>query len=135
MAELLQADADVRIPLVPDPDVAREQADGHREHRRDLELTRLERERLAHAAAAALDGAHRGPRLGQERPPRGRERDAARQPLDQAPVQLFLERTDVLRQRRLRDADRAGGAREGPLVDDRDEAGELAEVHSLSLSV
>ena len=135
MTELVQADADVRISLVPDPDVARQQADRHREHRRDLELARLERERRPRPAAAPLDRAHGGARLRQQHPPGGRERDAARQPLEQPPVELLLERADVLRERRLRDADRARGARERSLVDDGDEARQLPEVHSLSLSL
>src|SRR5205823_1798136 len=42
--ELVQPDADVGIPLVPDADVARQQPHGHGEHSRDLELARLERE-------------------------------------------------------------------------------------------
>ena len=53
--ELVQADRDVGMPLVPDPDVAGQQAHRHREHRRELELAGLELEHGADALAAAGD--------------------------------------------------------------------------------
>ena len=134
MAELVQADRDVRVPRVPHPDVARQDADRHREHGRDLELAQLERQRRASALPAALDRAHSRPRLGQEAPPGRRQRDAAREPVEDRAVQLELERLDVLRQRRLRDPDATRRAGERAFVDDRDEALELTEVHSRNLS-
>ena len=54
--------------------------------------------------------------------------------LKTGPVELFLERADVLGERRLGDADAAGCARERSLVHDRDEALQLAEVHRQNLS-
>ena len=64
--ELVQADRNVRVALVPDPDVARQQTDRHREHRRELELAGLELEGRPRALAAARDRPQRGPRLGQQ---------------------------------------------------------------------
>src|SRR5436190_1554027 len=135
MPELLKPDADIGIPLEPEPDVAREQADCHREHGCDLELARLERQRGTRRAPPAFDCAESRASLGQERSTRRREHDPARQTLDHRAADVRLERADVLGERRLRDPDLSGGARERSLLDDRDEARELSNVHRQILSL
>ena len=123
------------MALVPDADVRGQHADRHREHGRDLELAEPRaRARSARPAGRARRRARRAvPRAAaRARPasattPRGR-RSSRR------PVQLLLERPDVLRERRLRDADPPRRARERAFVHDRDEALELAEVHRQNLS-
>src|SRR5712691_5086593 len=118
MPELLKADADVRMALVPEADVAGQQADRHRQHGRDLEVTGLERQCRARTAATSLDCPERGARLRQKRATGRGQRDPARQPLEYRAPELLLERADVLRERRLRDADAARGTRERSLFDD-----------------
>jgi hypothetical protein len=77
---------------------------------------------------------NRDPRLRKEDAARGRQRDAVREAVEERIVDVRLERADALRERRLRNADTPGRTRERALVDDRDEALELAEVHWLNLS-
>src|SRR6266545_1763281 len=127
--ELLEPDADVRIALVPEADVSRQQADGHREDGRDLELARFECECSARGAPSALDRTHGCAGLRQQRASGRCERDTARQALEHRSVDVGLERTDVLRERGLRDPDPAGRTRERPFLDNGDEARELPDIH------
>ena len=94
--ELLQPDRDVRVLLVPRPDVPRQQPDRHRQDGRDLELAGLERERRAGGAAAALDRAQGRAGLGQQRAPGRGQRRSVRETRHHRAVQLLLERPDVL---------------------------------------
>ena len=132
--ELVQPDRDVRVPLVPDPDVTREQAHRHREHGRELELAGFELEHRSCRERPALERAQRGPCFREQAPAGRGERRAVRQAIEHGPVQLLLERSDVLRERRLRDPDPLRRPGERALVDDRDEAFELADVHRQNLS-
>ena len=128
--ELMQADRNTRVALLPDPDVARQQTNRHRQHRGQLELARLELEGRPGALAAASDGAQRGPGLWQQGAAGRRERDAARQTVENGALELVLERPDVLRERRLGDPEPAGSTRERSLLDHGHEALELAKIHS-----
>ena len=131
--ELVDADRDVRVPLVPDADVCRQHADGHRKHSRDLELAELERQRRACALPPSFQRTHSEPRLGKQRAAGRRERHPAGQAIDDGSFELFLERFDVLGQRRLRDAHPPGSSRERAFVDHCDEALELAKIHRKNL--
>jgi hypothetical protein len=75
-------------------------------------------------------GEDRRPRLGQERLARRGEPHAARQPFDELPAELRLERRDLLRQAGLGHVQLGGGAREGARVDDRDPVLQLPQVHN-----
>ena len=91
MAELVQPDRHRRVVLVPDADRPRQEADREREHRGDLELAALELQRGPHAARAAVRGAERAARLREQRAPGRRDRDSAREPLDERAAELVLE--------------------------------------------
>ena len=62
--ELVQPDRDVRVELVPHADVAWQHADGHRQHRGDLELSQLDGERRAGSLPTPLERPDGDARLG-----------------------------------------------------------------------
>src|SRR4051812_43028484 len=65
----------------------------------------------------------------------GGEPEAAGLAIEQAHADLALERGDLVGDRRLRERERAGGAREGPLVSDRAKREDASRIHSQTLSV
>src|SRR5581483_6646864 len=131
---LVHPDPDVGVALVPARDRVRQDPDRDREEDRDLELAGLETERSARGRGRAVGGPYGRLRLRQERGAGGRQPDPAREPLDQVAAQLPLEPSDLLRERRLREIEAARRLREGAVLRQRDEALELAEIHSQKLS-
>ena len=76
----------------------------------------------------------RGARVREQRLARRRQRDRAAVAQEDALAQLGLEPADLLRDRRLRDLQPLGRAREVRLLGDRDEVGELSKFHNESRS-
>ncbi len=70
-----------------------------------------------------------------EPPPGLRGLDASARAVEQLRAEALLERADLERHRRLRDAETLGRLREAPPLDDRAERGKLARVHKRMLSV
>ena len=68
-------------------------------------------------------------RLRREVPPELGEHDAAAAALEQRLAELVLERLDLAAQRRLRDAQSLGGARDVLLLRHRDEVLQLLQAH------
>ena len=83
--------------------------------------------------AGALDIGQDPPREREQRLAGRSERDVAARPTEQSRAELALERADLLAQRRLRDVDRLGGAREVTRVGHGREVLELPELHFDSL--
>ena len=130
VGELVQAHRDAGMRLAQPLDRVRQQADGQRQHGRDLDLRRLQPERATRRARPALGRQHRGLRLRQQRAAGRREARAARQALEQRPADLVLQQADLLRQRGRRDVDALGAGAERAGLGDRDEVLQLAEVHA-----
>ena len=107
----------------------RQEPDREREHRRDLDLGELERERRATRAVRPLRGQQRAARLRQERAPGGRQRAPRGQALEQRAADLELEQPDLLRDRRRGDVQVMGRGAERAALGDRDQVLELPEVH------
>src|SRR5262249_31059524 len=59
--------------------------------------------------------------------------DAATRAIDELDAEPLLQRLDLQAHGRLRDAEPLGRLREALLLDDRDEGGELARIHAISL--
>ena len=74
---------------------------------------------------------HRGAGLGQERLAGGGQPNTRRQTLQQRAAELVLEALDLLRERRLRDEQLLGGARERAFVGDRQQVLQLSKVHGM----
>ena len=121
------------IALDPAPDGVREDADRHREQRCDLELARFQSERHARGALGPLAGANCGLRLGQQRTACVGQADAAREPLEERPAEVRFEHPDLLRERRLGDAEASRAARERAFLDHGQKRGKPPQVHRQSL--
>ena len=130
LQQRVEADLDGREPGVPDPQHARQDVQVGRRREADVELPDL-------AAAGALRRAHRAlglreylPHLVGERLPRGRDLDAPLRAMEERESQLLLELADLLAERRLRDAEAAGGAPEVQLLRHGEEVAQVAELHA-----
>ena len=102
-----------------------------------LGLHRAEHDRPAQAAARLVDGVarrlrpgQRGARLGQERAPGVGQLDAVRGAVKQHRPEILLEVAHAGRDRRLDDVQPVGCAGEAALFSDRDEGGELTQLHT-----
>ena len=87
----------------------RKQRDRQRRRRADREPPAPQVGELADLAGRAVDVAEHAARPGQKDLARGRERDVALHPVEEGTTQLFFEHADRARDRRLRDAEPAGG--------------------------
>ena len=87
-----------------------------------------------HALHPGVELREHAPRPRHEPLARRRERDMPRRAVDERDPELVLQPPDLLRQRRLRDVQQPGRAREVALVGQRDEVAQLAQFHHTSLS-
>src|SRR4051812_28763150 len=128
---LAERDRRCRVALVPALKRRWEHTERDRGHGRDLELARLEAQRAASVAPRALGVRHRGAGLAQERIAGGSEPHTRWQTLQQWAAELVLEALDLLRERRLRDEQLLGGARERAFVRDRHQVLQLPKIHGM----
>ena len=83
----------------------------------------------ANVLAGARHFEHDGSRMVQEVPSRSRQPDSSRQTHQKLRAELRLELLDVPSERRLRDADLVGGARDASLIGDLHEILDAAQLH------
>src|SRR5262245_25354810 len=87
-----------------------------------------------HRALCLLDLGQDRARVREEGVPGVRQRDAARRALEERDAELVLELADAAAERRLRDVEHLGGARDVARLRDGDEIAHLAEAHAASIT-
>ena len=126
-----------------DPDVGMAAAEARQHRREQAARRRAERADDQRAGLAAgerpaarerlVGGQQDVLRVGEQRLARGRQLDAAGAAREQGAADLALERADLRRQRRLRQAEPHGSPREVQFLRDGHEVAQLAEVHGSQL--
>ncbi len=129
VSELVQVDGGVGMLAMPAGQRGGQNADRHRGDRGQLQLSARGAQGRPRGFGGAGRVGGRGAGLGQERPPGLGQLHAVGQALQQRSAELTLQRADLLGERRLGDREPLGGARERPLFDDRQQVGDLAQIH------